>query len=258
MSLLLLDIGNSRAKWARLGARYRRGVRFDAQGALALGDAIRDWQPLMATQPEPTRLYVCNVAGEEVTRQLRRAASAWGLPKPHFAATARQAGGVRNGYREPWRLGVDRWLALIGARHEHPGVPVCIVSVGTALTIDLMSAAGVHLGGSITPGPRLMIDSLLSGTAGIRRRAGATRALRAQPPPHTPFARDTRGGLLAGASYAAAGLIERALREASTRLAQRPRLLLSGGGADAVQPLLTLRCWRQDDLVLRGLAILAG
>ncbi|MGC2463483.1 MAG: hypothetical protein WA446_21295, partial [Steroidobacteraceae bacterium] len=63
--------------------------------------------------------------------------------------------------------------------------------------------------------------------------------------------------LLAGARHACAGLIERAMREARSQLGGRPRLILAGGAADAITPLLHGRYWREDDLVLRGLAVLA-
>ena len=72
------------------------------------------------------------------------------------------------------------------------------------------------------------------------------------------FARDTHAALLAGARHACAGLIEHALREARAELGRRPRLILAGGAADAITPLLTSRYWREDDLVLRGLAVLAN
>jgi pantothenate kinase type III len=71
------------------------------------------------------------------------------------------------------------------------------------------------------------------------------------------FARDTHAALLAGSRHACAGLIEHALREARTDLGRLPRLILAGGAADAIIPLLHGRYWREDDLVLRGLAVLA-
>jgi type III pantothenate kinase len=154
------------------------------------------------------------------------------------------------------------------------------------MTIDLLNAAGRHLGGSIVPGPRLMIESLLERTAGIRRRAGGRAATASfdlalgvahsqgarrarqrkgagpgssanRAAPVALFARDTHAALLAGARQACAGLIERALREARLELGRRPRVILSGGAADAITPLLHGRYRREDDLVLRGLAVLA-
>jgi type III pantothenate kinase len=289
MNLLLLDVGNSRLKWAVLRKPYQRGQEFAAQGSVelkALHTSAAGWSRLFTQAGTLERIYACNVAGAAMERQIRAASSRPGLKSPHFVRSAAVAAGVRNAYPEPWRLGADRWVQLIGAHHEHPGRDLCLVSLGTAMTIDLLTATGRHLGGSIVPGPRLMIESLLERTAGIRRRAGGSQATASfdlalgagQPArargarrgkgsvprsrlkrtaPVGLFARDTHAALLAGARHACAALIEHALREARSELGRRPRLILAGGAADAITPLLHGRYWREDDLVLRGLAVLA-
>jgi type III pantothenate kinase len=289
MNLLLLDVGNSRLKWAVLQKTYRPRQDFAAQGVMelkALRASAAGWSRLFKAAGTSDRIYACNVAGAATERQIRAASGRAGLKPPQFARSAAAAAGVRNAYPEPWRLGVDRWVQLIGAHHEHPGKDLCLVSLGTAMTIDLLDAAGRHRGGSIVPGPRLMIESLLERTAGIRRRAGGWAAtasfdlaLRAGQPqgaraarrgigsgpgssarrtsPVALFARDTHAALLAGSRHACAGLIERALREARSELGRPPRLILAGGAADTIIPLLHGRYWREDDLVLRGLAVLA-
>jgi type III pantothenate kinase len=268
MNLLLLDIGNSRLKWAVVRQPYRPGQPFAAQGVMAirtLRSSALVWSRLFKAVATPDAIYACNVAGRAVERQIRAAARRAGLGAPRFARSQAAAAGVRNGYRESWRLGVDRWLGLIGARHEHPGKDLCLVGLGTAMTIDLLDAAGRHFGGSLVPGPRLMIESLLEHTAGIRRRAGGWGAassfdqvLGSRNRPAALFAHDTHAALLAGARHACAALIGHAMSEARARLGRRPRLILSGGAAVAITPLLHGRYWRQDDLVLRGLAVLAN
>jgi type III pantothenate kinase len=220
-----------------------------------------------------TQMYVCNVAGSTVERRIRAAATRAGLPAPRFVRTQAAAAGVRTRYREPWRLGVDRWMALIGARARYPSAPLCLVSIGSAMTIDLLEPDGVHAGGCIVPAPPMMIEVLLSRTAGIRRRAGlrgtqaprralaGVRAVSAR----TLFARDTRTALIAGARQACASLVEQALQEARRKLGRKGagkgggvRLLLTGGGAALVAPLLRARHRREPDLVLRGLALIAA
>jgi len=285
VKLLLLDVGNSRLKWALLRKPYRRGQEFAGQGVVELS-ALRSsvaWSRLLKKAKNPDLIYACNVAGSGIERQLRAASRRAGIGVPHFAHSEVAAAGVRNGYPDPWRLGVDRWVGLIGAHHEHPGKDICLVGLGTAMTIDLLSADGRHFGGCIAPSPRLMIESLLEHTAGIRRRAGgwaatssfdlvfgavsriragAVRRGRLGRPAKAAgaalFARDTHGGLLAGACHACAALIEHAVREAREQLGRRPRVILAGGAADAITPLLHGRYWREDDLVLRGLAVLAA
>jgi len=258
--MLLLDIGNSRLKWALQLGPYRPGQRFAATGVLELeelaGRATAFRRSLAGFGPD-LRIQACNVAGAAVERQLRTIVRRAGLPAPQFLRSTRAAGGVRIGYAQPWRLGADRWAALIGARSEYPGRALCLVAVGTAMTIDLLDAKGKHRGGSIIPGPRLMIESLLQGTAGIRRRAGGSSAADGLKAGRTRlFARDTRGAITGGAVHAAAALVSEAMRSARALLGAKPRLILSGGAADVVAPLLREPARRENELVLRGLSAL--
>jgi type III pantothenate kinase len=271
MSLLLFDSGNSRLKWALLREPYRRQQPFEARGVMelsALGG--RDSQiarlfEALGTAGLAPKVYACNVAGPKVERRLRAAVRRAGLGPVRFARSAGAGAGVRNGYREPWRLGADRWVALIGARHEHPNMDLCIVGIGTAMTIDLLDASGRHVGGNIIPGPRLMVESLLTRTAGIRRRAGGWTAIRradrlpasTHAVPLPLYAHDTRTGLLAGARHACAAAIEHARRAAGQELGRRPRLVLAGGAMEVIAPLLDSPYRREDDLILRGLAVIA-
>jgi type III pantothenate kinase len=270
MSLLLLDSGNSRLKWALSREPYRRRQLFAARGAIDLGALHRSRSPLdrlfkaLRASGLTPKVHACNVAGAAVARALRSAAQRAGFGSIRFARSRVTAGGVCNGYREVWRLGADRWVALIGARHEHPNMDLCIVGIGTAMTIDLLDSSGRHVGGNIIPGPSLMIESLLSATAGIRRRAGGRLGFSRIDGPASPdsplplFAHDTHTGLLAGARHACAAAIEHARREAGRQLGRRPRLLLAGGAMDVIAPLLDSPYRREDDLILRGLAVIAS
>jgi type III pantothenate kinase len=250
LNTLLIDAGNSRLKWARLArGHYRRGGSLKMQAArlpAQLKKLLRSAAPI-------GHIWFASVAGAKFEGALRRAARASQLPPPRRVRTRRSAGGIRNGYSEPWRLGVDRWVALIGARQLFPDRALCVIDVGTALTVDLLDEDGRHRGGAIIPGPALMAGSLIKQTAGIARRArgggGGGRGL---------FARQTGAGLRQGARYAGAALIERAAEEATALLGARPLMVLAGGAAPVVATALRARYQRVDDLVLRGLAVLAG
>ncbi len=149
----------------------------------------------------------------------------------------------------------------IGAHDLAKGLGVCIVSVGTALTIDLISAGGKHFGGAILPSPRLMMDSLLNKTSGIRRRASspARSAKRRKRGKTSPiFARTTRAAIEQGTLLAAAAAIDRGAQEAARTLRQPPLVLLTGGGAQAVAPLIRTPHVSVPGLVLHGLRVLAG
>jgi type III pantothenate kinase len=199
------------------------------------------------------RILVASVAGTRVDRSLALGARSARVAPPEFVESQRRAGGVTVGYLEPWRLGVDRFVATIGAHQLAKGKAVCVVGVGTAMTIDLVGADGRHRGGAIIPAPTLMVDTLLSNTHGIRRRAeGGSAGVGS-----SLFGRSTRAAIVQGSRYAAAALIDRAVGEARALARGRaPLVMLTGGGAPAIQPLVQSTCINVPDLVLQGLAAL--
>lgn len=247
MTCLLVDIGNSRVKWAWLdGERLGKARAADYSGWRARDFARR----VIGTQRNIQSILVASVAAKAVTDALAAAARLAGAPAPQRLATQRRACGVTVGYIEPWRLGVDRLLAMIAAHRRFAGQPVCAVAVGTALTVDLVGANGRHWGGSIIPAPPLMVASLLAGTNGIRRRAQGGAAGRGR----ALFGRSTRAAVEQGARYAAAAAVDRAISEATHLVGREPRLVLTGGGAPGLRPLIRTESVLVPDLVLEGLA----
>ncbi len=251
MNVLLIDIGNTRIKWARFDGKQVGRQHAAAYSGWGGEDYARR---VIGSGRAIERILVVSVAGARANRSLTLGARRARAPAPEFVISQRRAGGVTNGYLEPWRLGVDRFVAAIGAHHVAEGKAVCVVGVGTAMTIDLVDAKGRHQGGAIIPAPTLMVDSLLNNTDGIRRRAqGGARG------GSSLFGRSTRAALVQGSRYAAAALIDRAVDEARALVRSRPLLLmLTGGGAPTIQPLVWSKCVSVPDLVLRGLAALCA
>ena len=247
MTVLLVDIGNTRIKWAH----FTRGRLGKARAAVH-----SRWGPaeyarhLFAAGAKVERLLVASVAGPGVKGALTTAARRAGI-EARFVHVPRRGGGVTVGYSEPWRLGVDRFVAAVGAHSLFEGVAVCVVGVGTAMTIDLIDARGRHRGGVIIPAPELMVATLFDSTYGIRRRArGGAKGGAAL------FGRSTRAGVVQGARHAAAALIDRAAQEAQSLLGRKPLVVLTGGEAPSVRALVQSACVGVPDLVLRGLGVL--
>lgn len=248
MTTLLVDIGNTRIKWARLeGARLGKGKAAAHSGWRAADYARHLFAPAGGVE----RVVVASVAGSAAHQALAAAARRAGAAVERVTVP-RRGGGVTVGYVEPWRWGVDRFAAAVGAHEIFRGLPVCVVGVGTAMTIDLVGADGRHLGGVIVPAPNLMVQALLANTHGIRRRAhgGAVGGTGI-------FGRSTRDAIERGSRFAAAALVDRAVEEASSLLGREPLVVLTGGEARLVRPLLRSRCVVVPDLVLRGLAVLS-
>ncbi len=246
MALLVADLGNSRLKWALYG-----GAQLHS-GTASYREHTPEqlWRNCWGALAAPQRLVVASVAPVQIDRSLAHwCETNWGI-RAQFLRSSRQAGGVTSAYRDPSRLGVDRWAAMVGAWHRFPGHALCIADCGTAVTVDRLDSSGRHLGGIILPGPGLMRESLRSATAGIVREGPAT-------PPASGLGQDTGGGLLLGCSYAVAGALERVAQSAEAEEPAGPLCLLTGGAAAALLPYLSGRWRPYPGLVLEGARVLA-
>ncbi|MFT3790966.1 MAG: type III pantothenate kinase [Rudaea sp.] len=247
---LLIDLGNSRLKWALWdGAQLHRGATLTHahtnQGEAADDTAAKvDFSSLWKDIPDVDTVWIASVAAGSLEQALTRSLNA------HFAAPVRHARspaaacGVRNAYSAPARLGVDRFLGMVAAHRESAGAAV-IASCGTALALDAVDADGRHLGGLIAPAPSLMRQALLERTARLGELA---------PAPIVEFADTTAAAVESGTWLAAVALIERFARRAQGAFGTVPALILCGGGARRLAPLLELEHRHEPDLVLRGLA----
>lgn len=229
MSEWLFDQGNTRLKYVRreaidtpdaVHAIHNTDTRIalpeDVHGSVA-------WMSMVTPRPRQTALL------DVLTQRFDRI---------QIARTPSVFDGLRIAYAEPAHLGVDRFLAMLAARHWQRG-PLLVVGVGTAVTIDMIDADGLHRGGSIAPSPALMRESLHARAPQLPLAGGNYAA----------FATDTADALASGCIGAALGLIEH-------RRAQSPHdtvLLLHGGGAEALHPHLPHAQLLQA-LVLHGLA----
>lgn len=245
--ILLIDIGNTRLKWAEL-----RDGTLSAQSAFAHsgGDRARLLEEMQNRVATPERVLIANVGGPEIQAACVNAVRTRWNVEPELVVASARAAGVTNAYRDPEKLGVDRWLAMIAARAMKPGA-LCVVSVGTAMTVDGLDATGRHLGGVIVPGPKLMVASLLGNTSDIAARATQTESTDGL------FADHTFGAIHQGARHALAALIERAITEIERTLRTRPQVLITGGACERVAALLESSYEVVSDLVLRGLARIA-
>ncbi|HEX8961561.1 MAG TPA: type III pantothenate kinase [Rhodocyclaceae bacterium] len=233
MTLLCIDCGNTRLKWA-----LREPGRWLAVDALPTGEAPRLGDALPDV---PARIAACNVAGAAAEKEIQALAARLRIPLLWVRAEPSRCG-VTNRYDNPAQLGADRWAALIGARGLHAG-PCVVVNAGTATTIDVLDETGVFQGGLILPGLALMRDALARNTAGLPRAQGEFREL----------PRNTDDAIASGCLNATAGAVERMFR----RLPADALCLLSGGAADALAPLLPLPHRSVPNLVLEGLARIA-
>jgi type III pantothenate kinase len=189
------------------------------------------------------------VAGEVMARALTDwTRQQWALT-PHFFSTTATACGVTNAYSSPEHLGVDRWAALIGAYHQGHGA-VCVIDCGTAITLDVLASSGQHQGGLILPGIDMLKQVVRQDTAGVRPTVETMMV--------TLLASSTGVGVHSGAVFMAVAAIDRIISELAIMQGEDVEVLITGGDAATILPLLARPAHHDPELVLKGLAILAG
>ena len=241
MMLLLVDIGNTRIKWAL----DKQGLLID-QGVIAYkqSDLDRVIQSQWSHLDRPYLLAIASVSHPELTQTIELfAKQQWSSIQIFIAHSSQFACQVTNGYQYPERLGVDRWLALIALHHYYPDIQ-CVVDCGTAITIDCLDSSGQHLGGLISAGLQLMQQSLSQGTVAL-----STQEVHSS----MGLADMTDTAIYSGTVYAAAGLIEKVVNN----LSATSQLVLTGGDAELIASLLNLHIIIEPNFVLKGLSLLA-
>ncbi len=235
---LLIDIGNTRLKWGIADDSHIRNSQALLNEQLTQQNLIKIWQNL----PMPEKLAMACVSANWLQDLVQIVAEQlWPHLQITIAKAQAHAFGVVNAYEQPEALGVDRWLALIAARH-HYATPACIVDCGTAITLDVIDALGYHRGGLISPGLTLMKQALARGTEQLSLS-------------DTQFtfglAKKTDAAIYNGTLASAVGLIEHLWTQH-----QGSQLILTGGDANLIAKHLLTQPVIDTDLVLRGLAII--
>ncbi|MGH8382277.1 pantothenate kinase [Pseudomonas sp.] len=242
--VLELDCGNSFIKW--------RVIR-STDASIVAGGVVDSDQALLtavrALPRPPQRCRLVSVRSEEETTALSA------LLFQHFgvsvlvAQPAKEVGGVRNGYEDYQRLGLDRWLAVLGAYRLAKGA--CLVmDFGTAAKADFVAADGEHLGGFICPGMPLMRSQLRTHTRRIRYDdASAERALSSMAP-----GRSTVEAVERGCVHMLKGFVRSQIEHAHALWGDDFTVLLTGGDAPLVQEAAP-NARVVPDLVFVGLAM---
>lgn len=238
---ILIDIGNTRLKWG-----CEHGQTLQTLPAVAYKETA--WQAQLQAQwqslDKPEKLAISSVAAPEiVTCVIELARQVWSDLPIHIAQTTAKKLGVTNGYQQPEKLGIDRWLCLLAIWQQYQQA-AWIVDCGSAITLDFIDVQGIHAGGIIAPGLALMKKSLTRNTAKLNFSSQTYPA---------QLATFTEAGIFTGTLYAAVGLIEQTLK-------QQPApamVLLTGGDALLIAAHLSCPVIIDPDLVLKGLSLVA-
>ena len=233
-ALLVCDVGNTALKI----------VLFDGAGAVRQVRRFPHPRPVRRRARDPGTVVAVSVHEGHLARirndlrPVRIRVLGRDLPLP-----------IRNRTRRPSETGHDRLCAALAA-YERAGGAAVAVGLGTALTVDLVDAAGAFRGGAIAPGLR----AAAAGLAGAAPRLPAPD-LGARHPASLP-GRTTAKALRAGFLIGFAGMVDR-LAEEAARAARRGGVsrvpvFLHGGDAPALLPYLETPVTHAPHLVAEG------
>lgn len=242
--ILELDCGNSFIKWRVINVA-------DAQ--VRCGGIVGTAQELIqALECKALPLRFCrlvSVRTDEETAELMGLLDAALAIDCVRAYPATELAGVRNGYEFYERLGLDRWLALVGA-YRLVGGACLVIDLGTAVTADFVDGSGAHLGGYICPGMPLMRSQLCTHT----RRIRYDHLVAEQAQHNVAPGRSTAEAVERGCALMLQGFVQTQLDMAQQYLGDSFSVFLTGGDAALVADKLP-EARVMPDLVFIGLAI---
>ena len=138
-SSLFVDIGNSAVKWrTRDSEVFTEGVDLFSSKLL----------------PEAESVWVSAVAHPNIVQAIKAQFTNVKLVEP-----LKQYGRLTLSYDDPSKLGVDRFLAMLGALERFPNIPLLVIDAGSAVTFDVLDSKGLHQGGLIMPGIKALRQS---------------------------------------------------------------------------------------------------
>ena len=242
--ILLIDQGNTRLKWVLASNGGIREESADRGDFEAFAQACRSGRLGI-----PGRVVFSSVAGSQASQELANfCESQWSCKAQQLQSTVEShtftEHKVQSGYCEPESLGVDRWLAILGAV-AHYGSPVVVWDLGTATTIDAVDRKGQHIGGMIYPGPDTMLRAL-------------DRDTKLKVPEDLSTAgiapgRSTGDCIRNGVFAAQVGALNQFLRNMQEQTDVSPMLVVTGGGATGIMPRLDFDFIYDPWLVFRGM-----
>lgn len=243
-TILCIDIGNSRIKWA---VCKLSDMSFLEAGVMANNNlmlpALDKVFGVMKSQP----VWIGAVASDEQKRNITCWFEKNWKQSVVFIEPDIERFHHLNGYNSKSSLGVDRWLAMVAA-HFYYKSKLCVIDAGTAITMDVIDAAGEHAGGVIMPGRRLMTQSLVRGTARIEVNLAVDDSV--------VLADNTTKGVHSGVMACLVGGVERVLSEVKKQHGDLT-ILVTGGDAELIKSSLNIKVALEKHLVLQGVGIIA-
>jgi type III pantothenate kinase len=246
MSLLVIDLGNTRLKWG-----------WQDTTGLLVGDPVvhrdtdldellqRTWTFPIAPQRVLMTAVASTTLADQLTRWLQKK---WNIT-PELVGSTAQLGVLKNAYVHPEQLGSDRWVAMLEAWYTVQST-VCVIDCGTAVTIDAVDKSGQHLGGIIMPGFNTMLSALMSTTSLVLDKP--------RIPDTFGLATSTQAAIATGTSQSIISLVDKTLGWLEQKTGETAECFITGGDSERLSSLIEHSHTVDSDLVIKGLVRIAS
>ncbi len=216
--ILLFDIGNTHT---HVGLADGRRVLKQANiPTLAwFGGGASALVKKLIGRKKPTGAALCSVVPKATPLVRKAVRNLWNLET--LELTYQNIIGVGIDYPKPSSIGPDRLANAVAARQRF-GAPVVVLDFGTAVTFDVINAAGDYAGGIITPGLAAMTDYLHEKTALLPRIK--IREVK------TAIGKSTEEAMLVGAVHGYRGLVRELIGELKRELRVETLPVVATGG----------------------------
>lgn len=270
MKTLLIDAGNSHLKWAILSENQNRlenGRELSKQQSIShkFELPIEVFEKIVTESQDCNSVLIVSVLGETFSSAAKKIARKHSMEFVEVTSQE-ELGNIKNGYKDPSKLGADRFVGIIAAYHLQNSSSVekqaCIVvDSGTATTIDAVDKNGKHLGGVILPGLYLCSDSLLENTELLGLWGNEDKTFTPQC-----FAKETTQAIASGCLLGHAGAIEHICNMMEQDLIKETtevndtdgevKRVICGGAAESLLPYMANDYDLQDNLLMLGLKVI--
>lgn len=247
--ILAVDAGNSNIVLGCMeGLTVRRTLRLATDRAMDAAGYTAALRALLARNgycSTDFRGAILSSVVAAVTEPLRQALSALtAAPVPVVGDTVKSAIPLR--IDRPETIGADLIAAAEGALAQY-APPLILVDMGTAITFSVLDETGAFLGGAIAPGVHLGAEALV-------QRTGLPMVTMTAP--QSPLSRSTDDCLRSGIVLGAAAMVDGMLERLEVALGMPVTAVATGGLAHCVIPHCRRQVILDDDLLLKGLAVM--
>ena len=235
--IALIDIGNTRTKFCLVNEGKREKIQITLNSEFDAAFLTKHFNRV-------EKIVVASVSKQQYTLTVKDWCKQRNINYLNVVSEKSKLG-VSNAYEQPERLGIDRWLALIGAAEQFPQKNILIIDAGTATTIDFLTADGKHQGGWILAGIDTLIESVLANTSQVKANQNEA--------PSIDFGLDTSTNVHNAAWAATIGSINVAIAKVEQQGCHLDEMLLTGGNAQLISSLIAKQTRIIEELVFNGL-----